>query len=378
MNHFFSQFKKDASEIRLTTAERARMRALLEQRIAEGGLVKSPIQFALSPLLVLPRMLVPALALVLIVGVGVGTSYAAEGALPGDLLYTVKLNVNERVVEALAMSLEARADWHAKAAERRMKEAEVLAERGGLSEDARETLEANFERHAERIAAVIADMEIKDPVTAAHVSARLESSIEAHSAVIARLGSEGRDEGSRRASGSLSQSLRDSAKRLARAERPTVAAERKASGEIEVSMMLDVSAVAAPAPAPSPADDALTARIEATASTTLQEAEVLLFSLKSRLDATTSARTEAQISHIRKLIQRIKTGMQKGESQKENVQQALNDAKKLKAFLEAQGQFEEHMLLPAPGVEENGEEGRSGENDDSTPALSPVPVPLPL
>ena len=87
-----------------------------------------------------------ALALVLVLTVGVGTSYAAEGALPGDALYPVKINLNEPVLGALATSNQAKADWNAARAVRRLEEAESLAAEGRLTADVQSDLETQFDR----------------------------------------------------------------------------------------------------------------------------------------------------------------------------------------------------------------------------------------
>lgn len=85
-----------------------------------------------------------ALSLVLVLTVGTGTSYAAEGALPGDALYPVKIHVNESVQGALALSDEAKVVWHAARVERRLAEAEALASEGRLTPAARVELETGL------------------------------------------------------------------------------------------------------------------------------------------------------------------------------------------------------------------------------------------
>ena len=59
-------------------------------------------------------------SLFILIFVGASTSYAAEMALPGDILYPVKAVVNENVVSALAFSEEAKANRSATLALRRL------------------------------------------------------------------------------------------------------------------------------------------------------------------------------------------------------------------------------------------------------------------
>lgn len=91
--------------------------------------------------------LVPAIALVLIVALGTGTSFAAEGAVPGDLLYPVKIKINEPVRNIVKLTPEARAHWEEEKINRRLKEAETLATREELDEKTRSEIEALLEDH---------------------------------------------------------------------------------------------------------------------------------------------------------------------------------------------------------------------------------------
>jgi len=78
--------------------------------------------------------------------IGTSVSYAAEGALPGDLLYAVKVKVNEPLVSALAIGTVPRAKWEAQKAERRLGEANALASEGKLDEKTRVELGVEFRK----------------------------------------------------------------------------------------------------------------------------------------------------------------------------------------------------------------------------------------
>lgn len=80
----------------------------------------------------------------LFVCVGVGTSYAAQGALPGDPLYAVKIALNENVESALAIGPAAAAKVSAKHALTRLKEVESLSEKGSLDATTTEQLRERF------------------------------------------------------------------------------------------------------------------------------------------------------------------------------------------------------------------------------------------
>lgn len=104
------------------------------------------------------RFIPATLALFLVLGVG--TTYAAEGALPGDALYSVKLNLNESLKGAFAFSDAAKVSWETERLERRLQEAETLVAAGELTPVAQATLETEihaavdaFDKKVARIAA---------------------------------------------------------------------------------------------------------------------------------------------------------------------------------------------------------------------------------
>lgn len=65
--------------------------------------------------------------------IGSGTSYAAENALPGDVLYPIKTVVNEGVRAAIAVSPTAQVEWQTERVSRRLSEVQVLAEKDALT-----------------------------------------------------------------------------------------------------------------------------------------------------------------------------------------------------------------------------------------------------
>jgi len=373
-NKFFSQLKKETHRIRLTSKEREVMRSALLKAIAKPRLVKSPFRVSPSPYLFISSKLVTPLAFVLILAViGGGTAYAAEAAVPGDALYTIKVNVNEKVVEALAASTEAKAAVHAKLAERRMKEAEVLVERGALTRDAKEEIETRLDSHATELDIAVEVVGREDPVAAAELSTRLGSALAAHSALITRLGEEADDEGSREESRRFASSLRERGKRLARAEDGVAVMAMRSDGDIAVQTFAKSgeSSVSASVTVRGDTDDSVAIQLRRNASSTLEEAEIKLKALKN-VNATTAARVKAQIGKTRERIKNL------GKDDKEGFEKALKDAKTLQVFIEAQEEFQTRAILPAPDIEENGEEDNSGHGSDDDHENTSLTAPLPL
>ncbi|MEK7612753.1 MAG: DUF5667 domain-containing protein [Patescibacteria group bacterium] len=147
MNNFFEQFKQSAGEIRLSKAEKARMRESLYAAMGTQKTASPYFSFFPISALLSVRSLVP-LVVVCVVLVSSGTAYAAAGSLPGDLLYPVKVSVNERVEVALATTQAQKMGAEVRLAKRRVAEAQALEAKGTLDAATTEKLEKAFDRHA--------------------------------------------------------------------------------------------------------------------------------------------------------------------------------------------------------------------------------------
>ncbi|HEY4477634.1 MAG TPA: DUF5667 domain-containing protein [Candidatus Paceibacterota bacterium] len=119
----------------------------------------------------------------------VGTvSYAAEKSLPGDTLYPIKVNINERVVTLATLSPEKSAAWQSRIISRRLEEAESLTSNGSLDAEKLAEMEARIDTASEKVTEHINEFEKeKDLETAATVSSNLESSLRAHEKILLNL-----------------------------------------------------------------------------------------------------------------------------------------------------------------------------------------------
>ncbi len=149
-----NNLKHEADNIRLTSAESSAMRARIFPTLQSGPRpqsvgVGSPYVFMSYHL----RMTMAGLLLFILAGTGT-VSAAAARALPGDLLYPIKVSVNEKVEVALAPTPAAKAQVQAQLAERRVDEAQTLASQGRLDKKTAETLTVAFDEHAAQAVAL--------------------------------------------------------------------------------------------------------------------------------------------------------------------------------------------------------------------------------
>jgi hypothetical protein len=180
------QFMKAAHAIRLTDEAKSRMRQRLTAHMRAHPLpVLSPYQRfigAVSPFMHLPRVPVFALALmlVLVTAFGSATTFAAEGSLPGDPLYLLKVNVIEPVRGLLAVSTEAKTAWRVSVAEARLNEVEALASTQRLTIDEGKRSRERFDSSLQAVQSNIEKLSHENPEKASAINASFTASLNAH------------------------------------------------------------------------------------------------------------------------------------------------------------------------------------------------------
>ncbi len=182
---------RPAKRIQMDPTAKAAFRTRLETHLQDH-----PVRFAARPRLLLrnvfslhTKSLMPAfLVAALVALLGGGTSLAAENALPGEALYGLKTEVNERVVSAFSLGDAAKVEWEARRAERRLEEVAALAVKGTLTGDISARVETNFKAHAERVQDRIETLKANgDTDKAAELASRFEASLRAHDRILERL-----------------------------------------------------------------------------------------------------------------------------------------------------------------------------------------------
>lgn len=190
MDNMEKIFDKE-KDIKLSTSEKEKMRSFIVSYMKSGQDVGAEKGLFMHVFYAFGRA-VPALAIItLVVASGAGISLAAENSLPGDLLYPVKVSINEEIKEKFARTDEDKVRWLVAVAERRIEETEKLASENRLDAKASATIEANFSKNAEKIKERLNSSEGKENLTiAADVTSRLETSLVAHEEILEKIASE--------------------------------------------------------------------------------------------------------------------------------------------------------------------------------------------
>lgn len=196
MKKFSEQFKKKADGIRLRSDEkhelRQRLLAYMEYHPlpeGAGNFVRNRSRLGHISLrlpaswngwmigriagatLVLSFVVVPALA---------------EKALPGEILYPVKVRFNEEVRGALVSSPYEKIEWETERLERRLAEANLLADAGLLTPDAEAEVTRAIKQHSDAAKQSIADIRENNSDDAALAEIALSSALEVQSEVLVK------------------------------------------------------------------------------------------------------------------------------------------------------------------------------------------------
>ncbi len=123
------------------------------------------------------QLVAVALALVLILGGVGGTAYAAGNSLPGDFLYPIKINVNEKLESTFAVGTEAKARVAVKHAVTRVEEVEQLAVQGKVEKADEQSVSSNLAVVQENILKLKAEGNIDAAIS---ISSDFENSLNDH------------------------------------------------------------------------------------------------------------------------------------------------------------------------------------------------------
>lgn len=196
------RYFKDSQQVKLTNSEKAlgrsKLQAFMQTHPVRVGTEARQIgqEIPSNFLTYFKSMMLKPLPITLsaLLLLGGGTAFGAEQALPNQVLYPVKIQVNERVRAALTPTVKARAKWETRVAERRLEEAEKLASQNELNAEVKTQVESNFDEQAKLVQEKIMALKASGDIEAAvQLSNQFQASLEAHEAILTKLDSEQSD-----------------------------------------------------------------------------------------------------------------------------------------------------------------------------------------
>lgn len=190
MKSDFKNLIKQIKEIRLSQTEKDSLRSKILEFISFNpirGEVNIPKQKTYVSIFSVGHF-VKATAFILIITIvtsGYGVSYAASSSLPGDKLYSIKVNVNEKIEEGFAFTPEAKILVQSKKVERRLEETQALVKSNKLSEDNKKIVEKKITEHVESLTKEIKILkEEGDVETVLETTSKLTPVLEIHKEIL--------------------------------------------------------------------------------------------------------------------------------------------------------------------------------------------------
>jgi len=116
--------------------------------------------------------------------VAVVTPLLAEQTVPGDVLYPMKVRINEEVLSQLSFSSYEKVAWETRRVERRIAEARLLAKEGKLTDEAEAQITETVKEHTASAQKELAVLRESDVDQAAVAQVVLESAFDVQSAVL--------------------------------------------------------------------------------------------------------------------------------------------------------------------------------------------------
>lgn len=373
MTNPLHNLQNEAQKIRLTSREKQMIRArIFEMADTSQRTASARVRVHSSYSWFSLRFAVPTAAL-LIVAMGGGTAYAAQGALPGDLLYSVKTNVNESVAGALAFSNEAKVSFHTSVAQTRLQEAETLASQNKLDNNVTDQIEANFEGHVARADELAHTIAETDEGAAVEATVRLDSFLSAHGSILARIGSGSSDEQTKENSNAIALRVRSHGDRGG--ERSTVVTTAAESYVQTTSITATDSSADAPVNARSKivatneqsliTQKKIALQLQKRAQSELSDTQDAFDFVQRALDATTTAKIQTQLAALQKRMEDGKTQLKQNdyETARATFTLVLKDSIELSAFTDASKTFNRDFVRSFRGSDEYDDE--SGTSNDT-------------
>ena len=361
-----------AKEVRLATREFSRMRSVLAAKIRGDGTRADAARRRMwqgqgAPFLTFFLRPVPAVLLIMFFVVsGSGISFAAEGALPGDFLYPVKVAVNEEIRARLAFSDEAKTEWEAARVERRLEEAETLAEQGRLDAEILVKIEERFEEHAERMRGRLDALEAGGNIeSAAALGSNFETVLNTHERILEKFA--GRDAGTdlsatieARIATATPESVPDQGGkgREVRSLLEKIRSKKRGVREVRVEAEAKVSNLAE-----AKARDAAEARMR-SAEKKLQDARAKLDERRPRLGAEAVLRIEARLNAAIEAFAEGNAALGSGAASQAFIyfQRAFRIAQEAELLLKASERLERDVIIN--GFSGDGEEAGNDIRED--------------
>ncbi len=169
-------------EITLTTEEKGVLRASVARAIQMARPVS---QESLLQLGIRHGLRIGLSTFLFIVFVGGSVSVVADSSLPGDPLYSFKINVNEEIKGAFLSTPQEKLSWEKRRIDNRLNEIKTLASTQTLTKEKQAKAQQALDTHLAKVSTELATLSEKEPNEALQVTAALEETLKANKEALA-------------------------------------------------------------------------------------------------------------------------------------------------------------------------------------------------
>lgn len=191
MSRFNEQLKKQADSLKLSWAEKRDLRSRLvsymeyhplpqELRTSQLSSAKTPFTRIAFFRSVYTHRTATAFVVMLLASV----PFVAERAVPGDVLYPIKVSFNEEVRSTLTRSPYEKVEWETERLERRLAEARLLAREGKLTPEVEHEVAEAVKLHSDEAQKGIASLRESDSDEAALAEIAFSSALDVQSEML--------------------------------------------------------------------------------------------------------------------------------------------------------------------------------------------------
>lgn len=184
-NNFTENLQKTAKSVHFPAEAKTRIKTSLVRTMELHPSKKRSSVFSFMHQLLSGRTAIVAMALAVLVIGGAGTAYAANSTLPGDVLYPVKIRINEKLQVYLADSAEAKSELQLELIDRRMDEGVQLAAQGRLDAHTLELLDSLVVKYKADIEQTVSSLDEQQRMAImAVVSEKLAAILNVHQQIL--------------------------------------------------------------------------------------------------------------------------------------------------------------------------------------------------
>lgn len=306
MSDFHTQLEKNIRSTRMTAAEKRELKARVvsymeyHPRRETVAAQKAAAYIESQPytLISIHNRMVQAAFGVFAVFVFIVIPAVAERAVPGDVLYPIKVSINEEVRSTLTFDATEKIEWETERLERRISEVRLLAEEGKLTEETEARAVEAVKAHAEAAQGEINKLKESDVDAATLAEVEFGSALEVQTAVL-------------------------------NAGQKTSSTTAEATDDISEAVKQAQATVAATKGVAIPAFDRITARLERQTTRSYE----LFSSLENIATEAEQAEIERRLQDIER---KIESGVKLHETEKivpDILLEALADTQKLISFM---------------------------------------------